>query len=116
MKARMMKEDAVYGKHNPKATLYDYKTTLPTSIHLFNVEHGLHPTQKPLPLFEYLIKTYSNEGDVVLDNCIGSGTTAVACKRLNRKFIGFEVDKNYYDISLKRLLNVPERLDKWIES
>jgi len=75
-----------------------------------------HPSQKPLKLFEYLIKTYSDEGNIILDNCIGSGTTAVACKRLNRHFIGFEINKEYYDISLQRLLNVPERLEKWIDS
>jgi len=89
---------------------------VPSSCQKFNTETGFHPTQKPVALFEYLIKTYSNEGDVVLDNCMGSGTTAVACKRLNRHYIGFEINKEYYDISLKRLLNVPERLEKWIDS
>lgn len=54
---------------------------------------GLHPTQKPVDLFEYLIRTYTNEGDVVLDNCIGSGTTAVACINTGRNFIGFEIDE-----------------------
>jgi len=70
-----------------------------------------HPSQKPLKLFEYLIKTYSNEGDLVLDNCMGSGTTAVACKRLGRRFIGFEIDKEFCDIADKRLKNVPKRLE-----
>ena len=83
----------------------------PRSIQRFTRERGHHPTQKPTLLFEYLIKTYTDKGDLVLDNCIGSGTTAVACKRLNRCFIGFEIDKNYYDISLKRVLNVPKRLE-----
>ena len=64
---------------------------------------GLHPTQKPVALFEYLIKTYTNEGDVVLDNCMGSGTTAVACKNTNRNFIGFEIDKNYWATAMKRI-------------
>ena len=63
----------------------------------------LHPTQKPVELMEYLIKTYTNEGETVLDNCIGSGTTAVACANLNRKCIGIEKDKKYYDIAVKRL-------------
>jgi len=63
----------------------------------------LHPTQKPVELFEYLIKTYSNEGDLILDNCAGSGTTGVACKNLNRNFILIELDKNYCDIANKRL-------------
>ena len=64
---------------------------------------SLHPTQKPFPLMEYLIKTYTNENETILDNCIGSGTTAVACKNTNRKFIGFELDKNYFDIANERI-------------
>ena len=64
---------------------------------------NLHPTQKPVALFEYLIKTYTNEGDLVLDNCAGSGTTGVACKNLNRNFILIEKDPKYYEIILKRL-------------
>jgi len=62
-----------------------------------------HPTQKPLALFKYLIKTYTNEGELVLDNCIGSGTTAVACKQLNRNFIGIEINQEYVDITNRRL-------------
>ena len=61
-----------------------------------------HPTQKPVALFEWLIKTYSNVGDVVLDNCIGSGTTAVACITLDRHYIGFEIDSEYYNFALDR--------------
>ena len=68
-----------------------------------DIDLRLHPTQKPLKLFEYLIKTYSNEGDLVLDNCMGSGTTAVACKQLNRHFIGFEISKEYCNIAKQRL-------------
>ena len=63
----------------------------------------VHPTQKPVALMEYLIKTYTNEGETVLDFTMGSGTTAVACKQTNRNFIGFELDKNYFDIANKRL-------------
>ena len=63
----------------------------------------IHPTQKPVALFEYLIKTYTNEGELVLDNCIGSGTTAIACINTNRHFIGCELDKGYYDIAVKRV-------------
>ncbi len=62
-----------------------------------------HPTQKPVALMEYLIKTYSNQGDTVLDFCMGSGTTGVACKNLNRQFIGIEKEKEYYDIAVKRI-------------
>jgi len=64
---------------------------------------GQHPTQKPVALFEYLIKTYTNEGDLVLDNCAGSGTTGVACKNLNRNFILIEKDKEYCKIAEERL-------------
>ena len=63
----------------------------------------IHPTQKPLELFEYLIKSSSNRGDLVLDNCIGSGTTAIACLNTNRNFIGIELDKEYFDIANKRI-------------
>jgi len=62
-----------------------------------------HPTQKPVALFEYLIKTYTNEGELVLDNCMGSGTTGVACKNLNRNFIGIELDSEYFKIAEKRI-------------
>lgn len=64
----------------------------------------VHPTQKPVALFEYLIRTYTNEGDLVLDNCAGSGTTGVACKNLNRNYILIEKDPEYIDIINKRLL------------
>ena len=63
----------------------------------------LHPTQKPLELMEYLVKTYSNEGDLVLDFTMGSGTTGVACKNLNRNFIGIELDENYFNIAKERI-------------
>lgn len=64
----------------------------PTSVLRFNCEHGLHPTQKPVALMEYLIRTYSNEGDTVMDNAMGSGTTCIACINTNRRFIGIEKD------------------------
>lgn len=66
-------------------------------------ERGLHPTQKPLVLFEYLVKTYSQEYDTVLDNCMGSGTTGVACKSTNRNFIGIEMDEGYFNIAKERI-------------
>ena len=62
-----------------------------------------HPTEKPVPLLEYLVKTYTNEGDVVLDNCMGSGSTGVACINTGRKFIGMELDKQYFDIAVNRI-------------
>lgn len=63
----------------------------------------VHPTQKPVELFEYLIKTYTNEGDKVLDNCIGSGTTAIAAINTNRNYIGFELDKEYFELAKDRI-------------
>jgi site-specific DNA-methyltransferase (adenine-specific) len=66
----------------------------------------MHPTQKPVPLFEYLIKTYSNEGDTVLDCCAGSGTTGVACNNIDRKYILIEKEKDYYNMIEDRLNNV----------
>ena len=64
---------------------------------------NIHPTQKPVPLFEYLIKTYTNKGDTVLDNCMGSGTTAIACLNTERNFIGFELDKEYFEGAQNRI-------------
>ena len=78
----------------------------PRSFQKFNTGDNskqIHPTQKPVALMEYLIKTYTNEGDLVLDNCMGSGTTGVACKNLNRDFIGMEMDANYFEIATKRI-------------
>jgi site-specific DNA-methyltransferase (adenine-specific) len=75
----------------------------PKTIQKFIRDKGLHPTQKPVEMFEYFIKTYTNEKDLVLDNCMGSGTTAIACINTNRNFIGFELDKQYFDIAQKRI-------------
>jgi site-specific DNA-methyltransferase (adenine-specific) len=75
----------------------------PRSVVRFNKDKGLHPTQKPIALIEYLVKTYSNEGDTVLDFCMGSGTTGVACKNLNRNFIGIEKDPIYFKIAEDRI-------------
>lgn len=70
-----------------------------------NNNEKVHPTQKPVDLLEYLIKTYTNEGMTVLDNCMGSGSTGVAAKRLNRDFIGMELDQNYFEIAKRRIQN-----------
>lgn len=70
-----------------------------------NNRERLHPTQKPVELLEYLIKTYTNEGDLVLDNCMGSGSTGVACINTNRNFIGIELDEKYFDVAKKRIEN-----------
>jgi DNA modification methylase len=66
-------------------------------------ETRVHPTQKPVELLEWLVKTYTNENEVVLDNCMGVGSTGVACKNTKRKFIGIELDKTYFDIAVSRL-------------
>ena len=68
-----------------------------------NRKGKVHPTQKPVELLEYLVKTYTNVGDVVLDNCMGSGTTGVACRRLNRDFIGIEKDEKHFEIAKERI-------------
>ena len=81
-------------------------TNYPKSILSFDIPFGkdrLHPTQKPLGLIEYLVKTYTNEGETVLDNCMGSGTTGVACVNTNRNFIGIELDDNYFEIAENRI-------------
>lgn len=97
------------------STNYDYKhfknvTTVnngdryPTDIIFYGSDkEKIHPTQKPVALIQYLIRTYSNEGDTILDNCMGSGTTAIAAIREKRNFIGFELNKEYYDKACKRI-------------
>lgn len=80
-------------------------TGYPATILDFATENGTHPTQKPVALMEYLIRTYTNEGDTVMDNCMGSGTTGVACRNLNRKFIGIELDETYFSIAKDRIIN-----------
>lgn len=79
------------------------KMRVPRSIQKFNTEVGFHPTQKPVSLCEYLIKTYTKEGDTVLDFTMGSGSTGVACKNTNRKFIGIELDSTYFNIAQERI-------------
>lgn len=79
------------------------QTNYPKSIINITSERGLHPTQKPVALMEYLIRTYTNEGETVLDFTMGSGTTGVACKNLNRKFIGIEKDAGYFKIASERI-------------
>ena len=78
-------------------------TNYPNNILEFKSEDGFHPTQKPVTLFEYLIKTYTNECEIVLDNCMGSGTTAIACLNTNRQYIGFELSKEYCELAQKRM-------------
>ncbi len=94
-------------KDNGKNMSYNKDERNPASYQFFEVvprhKGTLHPTQKPVALFEYLIKTYSNDGDLILDNCAGCGTTAIACLNTNRQFIVMEKEQKYYDIILKRV-------------
>jgi DNA modification methylase len=97
----------VYGKMNKD---YKYESTerFPRSIQVFSTDtqnSSFHPTQKPVALLEYLIKTYTKEGDTVLDFCMGSGSTGVACINTNRNFIGIEKDSKYFSIAKKRIEN-----------
>lgn len=101
---RNSKKTTNYGEH--ELTTYDSTERYPKSVWKFATDKqkiALHPTQKPLKLIEEIIKTYSNEGDLVLDNCIGSGTTAIACKNLNRNFIGMENDIENFNNAQIRL-------------
>ena len=96
----------VYGGANSRGyntSLTDKQMRCPRSIQKFNRERGLHPTQKPVILLEYLIKTYTQENEVVLDFTMGSGSTGVACVNTNRKFIGIEMDDKYFEIAEKRI-------------
>ena len=95
----------VYGKEM-RDTFYDSSERYPTGIIEISTanQHGkVHPTQKPVELMEYLIKTYTNEGELVLDFTMGSGTTGVACMNTNRKFIGIELDEGYFKIAEQRI-------------
>ena len=108
---RHSKKSDVYGDHD--LTSYDSTERYPRSVQMFATDKqksNLHPTQKPVALFEYLIKTYTNKGETVLDNVMGSGTTGVACKNLNRNFIGMELDEMYFNKAKERIENHdPER-------
>lgn len=92
-----------YGKQKDNITTINDGKRYPVDIIKFNNDRGLHPTQKPVELLEYLIKTYTNEGEIVLDNCMGSGTTGVACVNTNRNFIGIELDGGYFEIAKSRI-------------
>lgn len=126
---RQIEEICVFTKHNyypqgiidcnkisrrgegARITLQNYanewkqeKTNYPTNLLYYDLDkEKLHPTQKPVALLEYLIKTYTNENDLILDNCMGSGSTGVACKHLNRNFIGIEIDEKYFNIAKERI-------------
>ncbi len=101
-----VKDDVIYSRdllireHTPKYTGY------PVNVLQFNTERGLHPTQKPVPLLEYLVKTYTHKDGTVLDNCMGSGSTGVACVNTGRHFIGIEKDPKYFQTARERIHGV----------
>lgn len=104
---------ATYGGASGTGLIRNDGKRYPRSVLKFKKDKqksSLHPTQKPLALFEWLVKTYTNPGDLVLDNCIGSGTTAVACQNTDRNFIGMDSEKKYVDISIERLRNNANQL------
>lgn len=96
--------DSVYDMSTLSKAYTPRFTNYPKNVLQFNTERGLHPTQKPVPLLEYLVRTYTNEGDTILDNCMGSGSTGVAVKRVGgRHFVGIEQNKQYFDIARERI-------------
>ena len=95
----------VYDKNFASVETVSDGRRYPIDVLDFKIEKGLHPTQKPVALLEYLIKTYTNEGETVMDNCMGSGSCGVACVNTNRNFIGMELDKTYFDIAKQRIEN-----------
>lgn len=96
-----------------KDTYRQTQTGYPDSVLRFDNEGGtVHPTQKPVSLMEYLIKTYTNEGDTVMDNCMGSGTTGVACMNTGRRFIGIEMDAGYFQIAQGRIVEAAAAAEK----
>jgi site-specific DNA-methyltransferase (adenine-specific) len=104
---KLLGNEEFVGKNNKMLGDSEYEqkwTNYPTEILKFGIETGtIHPTQKPVPLFEYLVKTYSNEGEVVLDNVMGSGTTGIAALNSGRNFIGIEKEDKFFDLSVDRI-------------
>lgn len=106
---KSLKGESNYGVFANEIEGYDSTERYPLSVQVFAKDQqreNYHPTQKPVALLEWLIKTYSNEGDLVLDNCMGSGSTGVACVNLNRNFIGMELTEQYFEIAKERIEKV----------
>lgn len=95
---------SVYGKRKTEAYVQDFENYPRDVLEINSEGKTVHPTQKPVALMEYLVKTYTNENNTVLDFTMGSGTTGVACKNLNRNFIGIELDLKYYQIACERMV------------
>ena len=106
-------QTANYGEFYKVTTVSDGRR-YPIDVLEFKSERGLHPTQKPVALLEYLIKTYTNEVETVLDNCMGSGSSGVASIHTNRNFIGIELDKDYFDIAKKRIDAEQKEITLWV--
>jgi site-specific DNA-methyltransferase (adenine-specific) len=108
---KMLNQSHHLGPNNKLISNTEYSqkfTNYPNELLEFDIEYDtIHETQKPVKLIEYLIKTYSNEGDTVLDNTMGSGTTGIGCVNTNRKFIGIEMENKYFKLSKHRILSVP---------
>lgn len=105
------KHNSSYGKYEVRGGTYETGERFPVDILNFsNANHNdrYHPTQKPVPLLEYLIRTYTNPGEVVLDNCMGSGSTGVACVNTGRDFIGIEKDDHYFEVAKERIAKAEE--------
>ena len=102
-KCKQGRHSTNYGAYEPGHITESNGERYPIDIIKFKKDSGLHPTQKPVELLEYLIKTYTNEGETVLDNCMGSGSTGVACINTNKNFIGYELDEHYFQIAKERL-------------
>lgn len=99
---------------NKGVNVVEYNGRYPISIiDISRDEKTFHPTQKPVNLIRYLVRTYTNKGGVILDNCMGSGTTAIACIKEKRHFIGFELNEEYYKKSLERIKNEQSQLTLW---
>ena len=102
-KFRVITKTEHYGGQISRVPEWQDELRVPSSWQKFSTEKGLHPTQKPVALFAYLIRTYTNEGEVVLDNCIGSGTTAIAAIRTGRHYIGIEKEQKYCAVAEERI-------------
>lgn len=114
-KFKVGSKDSNYNFYGESVEGYDSTERYPLSVQIFakdQQKENYHPTQKPVALLEWLIKTYTNEGDLVLDNCMGSGSTGVACVNTNRDFIGFELTEQYFSIAKERIEKVVQAKDE----
>jgi site-specific DNA-methyltransferase (adenine-specific) len=104
--ARIYGKNSLLHGYSSGNNVQTYNDKHPVSILSFKPDQKrMHPTQKPVALCKYLIRTYTNEGEIVLDNCMGSGSTGVACKSTNRNFIGIELDGDFFDMASERIRN-----------